>query len=97
MSPGSLPIYGADDNPHSASPPTTIAIPAKTRLFPIGAIAMLTQHRLYLTGGPGNTRPPCPDARRYAWACACDLAPAASRAAIVSLMIFSASGPGAPS
>src|SRR5258708_22521703 len=57
MSPGSLPISGTDENPHSSSPKTTIAIPAKTRLFPIGAIAVLPLARLYKTGGLGNTRP----------------------------------------
>src|SRR5271167_2382443 len=57
MSPGSLPTYGTDENPHSASPTTMIAIPAKTRLFPIGAIAV-TEARLYKTGGPYNTRAP---------------------------------------
>src|SRR5208282_1228728 len=55
---GQLPIYGTDDKPHSASPTTTIAIPAKTRLFPIGAIAELSRHRLYKTDGSGNTRGP---------------------------------------
>src|SRR5271155_4163302 len=58
MSPGSLPTYGADENPHSTSPTTTIAIPAKTRLFPIGPIAVLTQARLYKTDAPCNTRAP---------------------------------------
>src|ERR1700726_4241464 len=41
MSPGSLPMNGTDENPHSKSPTKTIAIPAKTRLFPIGAIAFM--------------------------------------------------------
>src|SRR5580704_4987389 len=57
MSPGSLPMSGTDENPHSNSPKTTIAIPAKTRLFPIGAIAVLPLARLYKTGCLGNTRP----------------------------------------
>src|SRR6266481_8617549 len=56
MSPGSLPTYGTDENPHSTRPTTMIAIPAKTRLFPIGAIALLTLARLYKTHRPYNTR-----------------------------------------
>src|SRR5258708_1148060 len=60
MSPGNFPINGTDENPHSNSPTTMIAIPAKTRLFPIGAIAVHAQARLYKTGGAGNT-----GSRRY--------------------------------
>src|SRR5271156_7189391 len=60
MSPGSFPTSGTDENPHSSSPTTTIATPAKTRLFPIGAIGLLPWHRLYKTAAPYNTRPPCP-------------------------------------
>ena len=99
MSPGSLPDQGTDENPHSNRPTTTIATPAKTRLFPIGAIAELPLHRLYKTRRAlSNTRA---DLRLiygcYACAWACDLAPAASRAACVSLIIFSAIGAGASS
>src|ERR1700689_3820239 len=51
-------------------------------------------HRLYKRGGPGNTRATLPSPPTYACACAWlpDLAPAASRAAFVSLIILSATG-----
>src|ERR1700722_6162880 len=97
MSPGILPTNGTDENPHSSRPTNMIAIPAKTRLFPIGAIAVHAQARLYKTGDPYNTGSPCPLDHSYACAWACDLAPAASRAASVSLTIFSATGAGASS